>query len=52
LALFQLQSGDFIVSGTSVAKIGGVATAATAVTSLETLSSATYTVAYWRNLPL
>jgi hypothetical protein len=52
LALFQLQSGDFIVSGTSVAKIGGVATAATAVTSLETLSSATYTIAYWRNLPL
>jgi hypothetical protein len=52
LAIFQLQGGDFIVSGTSVAKIGGVATAATAVTSLETLSSATYTIAYWRNLPL
>jgi hypothetical protein len=51
-ALFQLQSGDFIVSGTSVAKIGGVATAATAVTSLETLSSASYIVAYWRALPL
>jgi len=52
LALFQLQSGDFIVSGTSVAKISGVPTATTAVTSLETLSSASYIIAYWRNLPL
>ena len=52
LAIFGVESGDYLVRGTAFAKISGVATSATAVTNVETAGAGTYFIAYWRALPL
>ena len=52
LAVYGVQSGDYLVRGTSVAKVGGVASTTTAVTDTATVAGGSYTIAYWRALPL
>ena len=52
LAVYGVQSGDYLVRGTSFAKVGGVASTTTAVTDTATVAGGAYTIAYWRNLPL
>jgi hypothetical protein len=52
LAAYGVQSGDYLVRGTSVAKVSGVASTTTAVTDIATVAGGSYTIAYWRSLPL
>jgi hypothetical protein len=52
LAAYGVQSGDYLVRGTSVAKVSGVPSTTTAVTDTATVAGGSYTIAYWRALPL